>query len=617
MPDQPHEFVDEVLSVIANRGVSIALAVHPEVGVGLAVAVPPPEGPSIHDPAPTADSSGHDPEHEVRSFAFAADETTSIAILRAIENAIRPRWVLWSADTAVALTRAGLRLATCWDIAAVHRLLHGGWRADPALVWATTHDLALDTLPDPARTTGPDLFSQLTAETAEGQAPPSLSDGHLDPSWVAERWHESPRNLAMWATSALRVEGAQQRDLARSQEPERYAATARAESATALLCAEMTVDGLPLDSTVATALIATTVGVRPTNEFEAAAARTERDATVLRHLPDHILAGARPDLRSPGQVKSILRSVGIEVPDTRAWRLEPLRDLHPIIPALLEWRRIERVSTTYGYAWLDEHVGADDRLRGSWSTSDGAAGRMTASAGLHNLPTEMRVAVLAESGHVFVRADLGQIEPRVLAAVSGDDSLTRATADADMYQPVAERLSVDRATAKVAVLGAMYGQTTGHGAAALRGLRANYPVAMRYLEDADRAGQVGRELRTFGGRRIRMDQLNVEGMTDQQARARSAAQGRYARNATVQGAAAELFKLWAVTVRARGREMDARIVLCLHDELLVHVRSEVSSAATQLVAECLQEAARRWAPVTGVRFLADISVLDRWGDAKD
>src|SRR5690606_36574648 len=101
------------------------------------------------------------------------------------------------------------------------------------------------------------------------------------------------------------------------------------------------------------------------------------------------------------------------------------------------------------------------RLRGEWSSSDGAAGRMTASSGLHNLPAEMRPAVAAEPGHVFVRADLGQIEPRVLAAVSGDRALIAATADPDLYQPVAHRLRVERPIAKVAELGAMYGATTG------------------------------------------------------------------------------------------------------------------------------------------------------------
>ena len=133
---------------------------------------------------------------------------------------------------------------------------------------------------------------------------------------------------------------------------------------------------------------------------------------------------------------------------------------------------------------------------------------------------------------------------------------------------MAAQLGVDRPTAKVAVLGAMYGQTTGHGAQALRRLNAAYPVAMAYLDGADRAGRAGRDLRTYGGRLI---VLTPPTRTPRGSTSRAAAYGRYARNAMIQGAAAELFKVWAVTVRARCGPLGARIVLCLHDELLVHV----------------------------------------------
>ncbi|HEX2903615.1 MAG TPA: DNA polymerase, partial [Jatrophihabitans sp.] len=84
-----------------------------------------------------------------------------------------------------------------------------------------------------------------------------------------------------------------------------------------------------------------------------------------------------------------------------------------------------------------------------------------------------------------------------------------------------------------------------------------------------------------------------------------------------QGAAAELFKIWAVTVRARARDLDARIVLCLHDELLVRCPVEQAGRVTAVVSDALTEAAHRWAPVTGrVRFVADISVVQRWSQAK-
>jgi DNA polymerase I len=98
--------------------------------------------------------------------------------------------------------------------------------------------------------------------------------------------------------------------------------------------------------------------------------------------------------------------------------------------------------------------------------------------------------------------------------------------------------------------------------------------------------------------------------------ARTAARGRYGRNALIQGAAAELFKMWAVTVRARGTAIGAQIVLCLHDELLVHVPETHSRAAAALVGDCLAETARRWAPRGDVRFIADTSVVRCWADAK-
>jgi DNA polymerase-1 len=168
----------------------------------------------------------------------------------------------------------------------------------------------------------------------------------------------------------------------------------------------------------------------------------------------------------------------------------------------------------------------------------------------------------------------------------------------------------------VAVLGAMYGQTTGHGAVALRGLESAYPVAMHYLKEADLAGQVGRSVRTFGGRLIRTASTRITGLGERDSRSRAAGQGRYARNAMVQGAAAEFFKVWAANVRLRSSVFGARIVLCLHDELLVHAPAEHSDAVAALLGQCLVDSARQWAPNDSVRFVADVSVIQRWSDAK-
>jgi DNA polymerase-1 len=504
----------------------------------------------------------------------------SVADVGMAEETIRPRWVVWSQDTAQRLVGAGIRLTTCWDVAAVQRLLSGRWRADPEYVWARLHGVPDDQIPGVA-SGEPDLFSVAADDTVK----------------------------ALGAAEALAAAELQQAALAESGGGIAIT-TARSESTVELLCAELAADGLPVERATAQELLAEIIGPRPRNAADAAATRAARDGVVLGHAP----AGVSADLRSPGQVRSLLAAAGIDVPDTRAYRLEEFRDSSPLVAALLDWRKAERIATTYGYAWLDEHLGPDDRLRGTWTGCDGAAGRMTASSGLHNMPAVLRRAVIGEPGHLFIRADLGQIEPRVLAAVSGDAALAAATAATDMYLPVAAELGVDRPTAKVAMIAAMYGQTTGHGGTAGRGMRAAYPVAMGYLDTADRSARAGKDLRTYGGRLVRMSGGADRAATESSAA--RAARGRYGRNALIQGAAAELFKMWAVTVRARAAALDARIVLCLHDELLVHVPADRAEQAADLVGACLAEAARRWAPNDRVRFIADISTVRCWSDAK-
>jgi len=531
----------------------------------------------------------------------------------AVDAELRPRWVTWSGETAGRLAALGVRLATCWDVAAVHRLLFGGWRAEPGVAWAGLHGLAADNVP--SRRPG-ELFSADGPAAGADADTPLGPGGYLRLEWTEGGWADTPARLIRWARLAVEAATLQQAALAEraASDPRaigRAAGTARCESTVELLCAELAIDGLPVDRAAAERLLNQMIGPRPRDAAQAASIRAERDQRVLQHAPE----GRAADLRSPVQVKALLASAGIDVPDTRAWRLEQFKDTHPLVGALLEWRKAERIATTYGYAWLDSCLGADGRLRGQWTGSDGAAGRMTASAGLHNMPAVLRQAVIAADEHVFIRADLGQIEPRVLAAVSGDPALITATQADDLYLPVAQQLSVDRPTAKVAMIAAMYGQTTGHGGQALRRMKAAYPIAMAYLDDAEEQARSGRDLRTYGGRLVRMSGGSL-GVSEQESSARVAGRGRYGRNAMIQGAAAEMFKMWAATVRARGAELDARIVLCLHDELLVHVREHHTERAARLVGDCLEETARRWAPASRVRFLADISAVRCWADAK-
>ncbi len=579
---------DRVLSWLRDHpvgaGDALAVAMRPDVGIGLA--------------------------HADGSISIGVDETATTDVLelvRFIEAEIGPRWVWWDRSTVDPIARHGISIARCWDVLTVHRFLHGGWRTSVALVWAWLHGLPHDSLPTMGQ------LDLLGNHGAEGDDPeqPVRPDGHLRPEWVAGAWGDTPSRMARWAELAIVGRRLQSALLDERPDPIRATSSAHSESAAEFMCAELSVHGLPIDEREAGRIIAEAVGARPDDDATARRIQRDRDDAVLAHLPP----GPMADLRNPSDVKAMLRRVAVDVPDTRAWRLERYRGAHPVVDALLIWRKAERIATTYGYRWLDEHV-ADGRLRGEWASSDGAAGRMTASAGLHNLPAEMRPAVAAEAEHLFVRADLGQIEPRVLAAVSGDAGLIAATAEADMYQPVARQLGVDRDVAKVAVLGAMYGATTGESAHALRGLEREFPTAMAFLERAAETGRAGEDVMTVGGRRIRMwIDDSVDGDIDR-ARRVAAARGRFARNAVIQGAAAEFFKVWAIIVRARCAELEARVVLCLHDELLVHAPSRHADRAAAVLTDALDEAAYRWSPSGDVRFVADVSVIRRWSEAK-
>ncbi len=528
-----------------------------------------------------------------------------LAALAALNAELKPRWVWWGRQTTQLLATGLLPLDRCWDIQAVHRLLYGGWRASTAEAWAVLHGLSADSIPQMGQ------LGLLDAPVDEGDLDqPVRPDGHLRPEWTSGGWKSTPERLGQWAALALTAAQAQLRKLDDLPDPRRAESTARSESAAELLCAEMAATGLPVDTDEALRLIETAAGPRPTSPAEEDAIRATRDRVVLEHLG----AAVSLNLRNPADVKTMLNHAGFDLPDTKAWRLEELRESSPLIDAFLRWRKAERIATTYGYRWLDEHVD-QGRLRGDWSSSDGAAGRMTASAGLHNLPTVMRPVVRAEPDHVFVRADLGQIEPRVLAAVSGDEAFIAAAQGDDLYQPVADRLGVPRDIAKVAVLGAMYGATTGESANALPGLKANFPVAMGLLEKAAEAGRAGNDVFTSGGRRIRMWSSTQPSETPSDA-SDVASRGRYARNAMIQGAAAEFFKVWAITVRRRARPLDGQVVLCLHDELLVHCRSSVANQVAEVVQNAVVEAANYWSPDPRVRFLADVSVIERWSEAK-
>ncbi len=253
------------------------------------------------------------------------------------------RLVWWRAATTVpALLAAGVRVRACWDLGAVHRLLHGSPRDDPAAVWAADQESPEPAQPQPA----PAELTLLELLTDEaGAEQPVRSDGTLSPEWAREPWSAGGRDDALqraarWAALALQVQAPQAARLAELPDPRRSPGspalallTAYAESCAALLAVELEHDGLPIDRSEAERLLGAAIGPRPGDPRTEQQARHARDADVLRHFP------ATADLRSPAQVRALLASVGIEVPDTRSWRLEPHRSTSPAVAALLQWRR--------------------------------------------------------------------------------------------------------------------------------------------------------------------------------------------------------------------------------------------------------------------------------------
>jgi DNA polymerase-1 len=101
------------------------------------------------------------------------------------------------------------------------------------------------------------------------------------------------------------------------------------------------------------------------------------------------------------------------------------------------------------------------------------------------------------------------------------------------------------------------------------------------------------------------------------ARTVEAARGRFTRNAVIQGAAAELFKAWAATVRLAISGLGADIVLCLHDELLVEAPVGAAEKVAAELHRTLTSTAARWFDSSRVRFVADVRAVERWSDAKD
>ena len=199
---------------------------------------------------------------------------------------------------------------------------------------------------------------------------------------------------------------------------------------------------------------------------------------------------------SPAQVLRAFANAGTPLPSTRSHVLRAVD--HPAVPLLLAYKELSRLHATYGWSWLDAWV-AGGRFRPEYVPGGVVSGRWaTRGGGALQIPHALRRAVVADPGWTFVVADASQLEPRVLAALSGDDGLARAAAGGDLYAALAaDAFGGDRARAKTALLAAMYGGDVGQ---LMTVLRRRFPAAVGYVEAAARTGEEGGLVRSRLGR---------------------------------------------------------------------------------------------------------------------
>jgi DNA polymerase I len=487
----------------------------------------------------------------LRDFARAAGE---------LERAHAPRWVFARGRGYRRLLAAGVDVTRAHDVELTEGLLVAA-----AGQFGQPHGLAAAVARLHGRVPDPD-------PPIADDGPPALFDAGPAADELAD---------------VVAVHAAQQRTLAAAAPGMRLLAAA--ESAGMLVAEEMTAAGLPWRADVHDHLLVELLGPRPV-----LGGRPPKLAALAAEVTAAFGGRAlNPD--SPADVLRAFARAGHELESTRSWELRRID--HPAVEPLLAYKELARLHTAHGWAWLRTWV-ADGRFHPEYVVGGVVSGRWaTRGGGALQIPRAVRAAVRADPGWRLVAADAAQLEPRVLAALSGDHAL--APGEDDLYTALAHReFGGDRAKAKLALLSAMYGQTSGGAGVLLATLRRQFPAAMGFVEDAARAGEEGRLVRSRLGRTCPPARPGHE----QPAAAR--ARGRFTRNFVVQATAAE----WALVLLAelrlllRATGSPAQLVFFQHDEVLLHAPAEAAEATADAVCAAAEIAGRRLFGDTPVRF---------------
>lgn len=417
------------------------------------------------------------------------------------------------------------------------------------------------------------------------------------------------------------VEWRRQRDAtAAAGDDGRLALLLAAESLGSLVAAEMSYAGLPWSRDEHDRVLTGVLGPRVPNGRPV---RLEALAARLRELLD--APSLNPD--SQQDLLKALQNAGMRVGSTSKWELTGVD--HPAVDPLLEYKSLSRLLSANGWHWLDEWV-RDGRFRPVYVPGGVVTGRWASDGGgALQLPKQVRSAVVPDPGWKLVVADASQLEPRVLAAMSGDRAMARAGQAADMYQGMVDAGAVEtRSQAKYGMLGAIYGGMTGESGRMKPRIERAFPTAMGFVEAAARAGEHGDVVSTWLGRSsppgagLGYDETASEAQK-RHTQQRAAAWGRFTRNFVVQGTAAEWALCWMGSLRRRLWGMGSgslvqkpHLVFFLHDEVIVHTPEPHAEAVAVAMRDAAAEAGRLLFGLAPVEFTVSVSIVDRYSDAK-
>ena len=372
----------------------------------------------------------------------------------------------------------------------------------------------------------------------------------------------------------------------------------------------------------------------------------ERLETRIRDLVDGIYqdAGAEFNINSPRQLGEVLfERLGLPAPkktktgySTSAEVLERLRDEHPIIAHILEYRRLTKLKSTYVDGLLAVVDTKDNRIHTHFQQMVTATGRLSSTdPNLQNIPvrTELgrelrRMFVAPDKDHVLIDADYSQIELRVLAHISQDkhmigafvagQDIHAATASKVYHLPLDEITSSMRSSCKAVNFGIVYGisdfslaQDIGvsrkEAAEFIKTYLDSYPGIENYMSTIKQTAREQGYVTTLFGRRRAVPDIDSKNFN-----VRSAAE-RIAMNTPIQGTAADIIKIAMVRVRDRLKRegLESRLILQVHDELILEAPLREKDAAAKILTEEMENAFKMDAPL-----VAEANCGASWYEAK-